>query len=558
MLALAGDIVIGRSSSCDLVFPQPEVSRRHAKLTKENDEYYIHNLSNSHRTLVNGKTIEGGHRLYSGDRIRLGPGAGELQYVADVDGTASRPDRPPQDDELEQCVSNLSSLLSTRSAASSQLSRISSVLEFQYELERVFSPGVALEQILGAALKTSEAERGFVMLSQATDFEFVAGMNSRGQALAASEFSACQSIARRVALEGKSILMPQVILGSFAQQQSVVGLKLRSLACLPLRWMASDSSEPKVRGVLYLDSTQSMRAISGFDEKILNKLAQEAGSVFEKLEMLKALEERNKLKVELDVAQRELLAADALRRAEAQVLRSEYSSSIARFAAALSHELNSPLGALRNTLQTSSLLSEKKRSATAEKRVELEVIETQLYQASLESIERLRQIVLRIQRITNLDRDEALPVDLNSLLQDVIEMLEGTVIRVILRRNFQPLPGMTVRQRQISAVFLNVIQNAIDSSKDGETVAIATHDLQTAVQIVVEDHGTGMSAEDLAGIFDPAFKVRHSRVGTANWGLFSSRQILREHGGDISIESSPGQGTVVKILLPTSERTPPT
>jgi signal transduction histidine kinase len=59
-----------------------------------------------------------------------------------------------------------------------------------------------------------------------------------------------------------------------------------------------------------------------------------------------------------------------------------------------------------------------------------------------------------------------------------------------------------------------------------------------------------MSTEDLAGIFDPAFKVKERRMATANWGLFSSRQIVREHGGDIDIQSSPGQGTVVRIVLP--------
>ena len=345
--------------------------------------------------------------------------------------------------------------------------------------------------------------------------------------------------------------MPEAIIGSFAQQQCVVGLRLRSLACMPLRWMASDSSEPQVRGVLYLDSTQTMRAISGFDEKILNRLAQEAGNVFEKLEMLKTFEERKKLKLELDLIHNELLAADALRRAEAQVLRSEYSASIARFAAALSHELNSPLGALRNALQTGILLTERKRTATPDRRVELEAIESQLHRTSLESVERLRQIVLRIQRVTNLDRDEALPVDLNSLLQDVVDMLEsGTLAGVKLQRDFQPLPEMTVRPQQMSAVFLNLIQNAIDGSKESGTVVVSTRQLQSAVEIVVEDHGTGMSTEELSGIFDPAFKVKERRVATGNWGLFSSRQIVREHGGDIDIQSAPGQGTVVRIVLP--------
>src|SRR5262245_4185753 len=553
ILALTDEVVLGRSTQSDIVFSQPEVSRRHARLAKNRDGYVIYNLSMSHGTFVNGMPVDGQQQLHPGDRIRLGPTANELHYFVTSDEPSTASAHNPNDDVVEKYASSLSSILTTEKAGSSDLAKISSLLEFQYEWGKVFSPGRAFEQILRAALKNSEAERGFVMLVRGADFEYVAGLDSQGRQLPSTEFVASQSIARQVASDGKPLFMPKTIIESFAQQQSIVGLRLRSLACMPLSWMASDSSEPQVRGVLYLDSTQTMRAISGFDEKILNKLAQEAGIVIEKLEMLKTLEERKQWKPERDLIQNELLAADALRRAEAQVLRSEYSASIARFAAALSHELNNPLGALKNALQTSSLLTERKRGATPEKLAELEEIERQLHGTSLQSIERLRQIFLRIQKVTNLDRDEALPVDLNLLLEDVVEMLEsGNLGGVKLQRDFQPLPKMTVRPQQLSAVFLNVIQNAIDSSKESAAVVVATRQLPSMVEIVVEDHGRGMSAEELSGIFDPAFKVRERRIATSNWGLFSSRQIVREHGGDIDIRSSPGEGTVVRIVLPTS------
>ena len=168
-----------------------------------------------------------------------------------------------------------------------------------------------------------------------------------------------------------------------------------------------------------------MRAISGLDEKILKKLALEAGNVFEKIELLKTLEERKSLKLELDLVQNELLAADALRRAESQVLLSEYAGSIGPFAAALSHELNSPLGALKNALQTSRRLAERKQTASADKLAELEAIDVELSRTALEAVERLNQMVLRMQRVTNLDRDEALPTDINALLNDVTELLKA-------------------------------------------------------------------------------------------------------------------------------------
>jgi signal transduction histidine kinase len=248
--------------------------------------------------------------------------------------------------------------------------------------------------------------------------------------------------------------MAEEIEGEFAQQQSIMDLNLRSLACMPLRWLLPEAEVPKVQGVLYLDSTSRMRPLSGLDEKILEKLALEAGNVFEKLEIMKTFEQRKSLELELALVHNELRAADALRRAEAQVLLSEYAASMGRFAAALSHELNSPLGALMNALLTCNTLAQKKATLPIEKLREAEEIEVQMRRTALESAERLHQIVLRMQRFTNLDRNELLPVDLNSLLQDVADMLKsGVKDKVDLVLNFRPLPRVLLRPQQMSAVF---------------------------------------------------------------------------------------------------------
>jgi signal transduction histidine kinase len=307
--------------------------------------------------------------------------------------------------------------------------------------------------------------------------------------------------------------------------------------------------------VLYLDSTSRMNPLSGLDEKILEKLALEAGNVFEKLEIMKTFEQRKSLELELALVHNELRAADALRRAEAQVLLSEYAASMGRFAAALSHELNSPLGALMNALQTCNSLAEKKTTLPVEKLREAEEIEAQMRRTALESAERLHQIVLRMQRFTNLDRNELLPIDLNSLLQDVADMLKsGVKDEVDIELSFRPLPRVLLRPQQMSAVFSNLLQNAIDGLDGGGHVSLATRQINSQLEVIVQDDGKGMSAEELATIFDPAFKVKSGRVSTGNWSLFSSRQIIREHGGEIEIQSSRGQGTRVRVTLPCLEK----
>ena len=70
------------------------------------------------------------------------------------------------------------------------------------------------------------------------------------------------------------------------------------------------------------------------------------------------------------------------------------------------------------------------------------------------------------------------------------------------------------------------------------------------VEVRIEDDGRGISRERLAQIFDPVFSVADSRVSTGNWSLFTSRQFIKNHGGELRIKSVAGQGTTVTIYLP--------
>jgi signal transduction histidine kinase/pSer/pThr/pTyr-binding forkhead associated (FHA) protein len=546
----ADEVLVGRKSDADIVLPNSYVSRHHAKFLRGKEGYSVVDLATTHGTYVNGQRVQQ-QCLSHGDRICLGRDQVEFRYLTRADDSDT-PRTKSETDELEKSFANLSMVLpsSSFSSQSSDLEKLSSLLEFQCQWEKTFSAENTFEQILGAALKISGAERGYILLKGQDGFEYVSGLAKGGRRLPQSDFQASQSVARQVAMRGEPVFSREGIAEELAQQQSILNLRLRSLACMPLRWLSPESDTPAVNGVLYLDSTHPMRALSGLDQKILNQLAFEAGNLFEKLELIKTFEKRKTLELELALAQSELEAAEALRRAEAKVLLSEYGASMGRFAAALSHELNSPIGALKSALQAFNTLAEKKAVLPPEKRNELEAT---LRRNALESVERLHQIVLRMQRFSNLDRQEILQVDLNSLLQDVVNILKaGVKGDVRLELDFQPLPSVSLRPQHMSAVFSNLLHSAIEGPSSGDHVRLATRQSHTQVEVTVEDNGKGLSAEELANIFDPAFEVKGGRISTGNWGLFSSRQIVREHGGDIEIQSTPGKGTTVRVILPLS------
>ncbi|MBI1897555.1 MAG: HAMP domain-containing histidine kinase [Acidobacteria bacterium] len=246
-----------------------------------------------------------------------------------------------------------------------------------------------------------------------------------------------------------------------------------------------------------------------------------------------------------------LRAAEDLRQAEARNLLSQNAASVGRLAAALSHELNSPVGALVSGVDTLLLLAARQATAPPREQQRLVVLQADLRRSVRESVERLKELVARMQRFTNLDKAEVQAVNINDIVSDVAALLEpGARDKARLDLDLHPVPQLVCRPQQLSAVFSSLVRNAIDAVNRDGRVAISTRARDSVVEVRIEDNGRGLSSQELITIFDPGFKVARGRVSTGNWGMFSSRQIVREHGGEIEIQSTPGAGTRVCVTLP--------
>jgi len=188
-------------------------------------------------------------------------------------------------------------------STSSELERISCILDFQYQWEQLFTPETAFEKILESALKISGAERGFIMVKEGEQFPYAAGMDGLGRKLSQSHFVASHTVVDDVVQTRTPMFMVEGLDNRFKEQASIVALKLRAIACLPLMGIPSEADTPSVLGILYLDSTKKMHSLSGLDQRILTKLAVEAGSVLERVEMIKSIEQRKKIEQELALAE---------------------------------------------------------------------------------------------------------------------------------------------------------------------------------------------------------------------------------------------------------------
>ncbi len=245
---------------------------------------------------------------------------------------------------------------------------------------------------------------------------------------------------------------------------------------------------------------------------------------------------------------------DELKRVQAQLLVTKNASSQMRFAAALSHELNSPIAALSSALDTMTLAVEKERKQP-EGAERFRSVFDAAARSGIQSSHRLRALVERMKRLSNLDRAEEQSVDFNALVNDIVGLLKPELAhRTDLELDFSPMEPVRCRPQQVGAVLTNLVRNAAEATEERGKVLIRTYMADGEAVIEVRDTGKGISAEKTQRIFDPEFKVEGQRVSTTNWGLFMSRGIIAEHGGRLDIESVENQGTLATLSLPVDSR----
>jgi signal transduction histidine kinase len=247
--------------------------------------------------------------------------------------------------------------------------------------------------------------------------------------------------------------------------------------------------------------------------------------------------------------------AETLTGAQLRAQLAESAISIGKMAAALSHEINSPLGVLRSSIATLCVLSDREAGASPEVLERLRETRAELRRSVEESAARIEEVTARLRRFVNLEEAEIKSADINDLLTDVTVLHRDELDRARVKLEFdfeRDIPPLSCRPQLLTAAFSNLLSNAINAVNGDGRIAIATRGRGAEIEVTIRDNGRGMTPEEADTIFDPGFKVAAGRVASANWSLFSSRQIVYEHGGGIRLETAPGQGTAMHVTLPIS------
>jgi sigma-B regulation protein RsbU (phosphoserine phosphatase) len=295
---VASEILIGRKGDADVVLNNQHVSRHHAKLVKTAEGYLLQDLGSTHGTFVNESRVER-YALKHGDKISLGKDRIDLHYFVGE----PKPLKPTKSDTTQIFERSLIDLGVVLPSGSSDLEKISCILDFQYQWEQFFTPDAAFQKILESSLKISGAERGFILVREGDNFGYAAGMDGQGRNLSLSHFKTSHTVVGDVVQKGAPVFMVEGLDNRYKEQASIVAMNLRAVACMPLMGIPSQADKPSILGILYLDSTKKMHSLSGLDQRILNRLAVEAGNVLERVEMIKSIEQRKKLEQELTLAE---------------------------------------------------------------------------------------------------------------------------------------------------------------------------------------------------------------------------------------------------------------
>lgn len=171
----------------------------------------------------------------------------------------------------------------------------------------------------------------------------------------------------------------------------------------------------------------------------------------------------------------------------------------------------------------------------------------------IEGIDQMRELVENLKDFTRLDRAKISNTDLNKTLHTVIYIARSSIpTRVHVSENYDSnLPLVECNPSQLNQVFLNLITNASQAIEGDGEVRVSTFVRNELVHVTVTDNGSGIPPDVLPRIFDTYFTTKPKGVGTG-LGLPIARDIVRAHGGELSVETEVGKGTTFTVVLPFS------
>lgn len=270
-------------------------------------------------------------------------------------------------------------------------------------------------------------------------------------------------------------------------------------------------------------------------------------------------------------------AYDDLQQSQVQLVQSEKMALLGQMVAGVAHEVNTPLGYVKNNVTLiRDLVSEYDEIAEASLQLEqpgindAEILQTirhraheieedgvreeqsQIFADTLFGIEQIAELVINLKNFARLDEDKIKRVNICDCIESSLNIAKNQVKHFRIDKLYQEkeVAPVDCSPAQINQVLLNLFNNAVqamDAANGKLVIDIGQNDDYVYIDVI--DNGQGMDAKTKAKIFDPFFTTKSAGEGTG-LGLAICRQIMEAHGGKIQVDSRLGKGTVFRVSLP--------
>ena len=527
-------ISVGRHSANAVSLHDTQVSRRHLELRAGTHGYDLFDLGSGNGTLLNGQPVRTAP-LRSGDTISLGQtmlmftaGRNEPDSGNELTERVRLQARPEQDLTaaiVRTVTADAGSQILSRPAAATDWLRVRlASLAALYETAEAVSHILDVDQLLGTVMdlvfKSVAADHGCFMLRDGDGRLVPKAVRYREGVNRQEELAVSRTVVEHVLKEKEGVLVSDVYTDDrFRSVESLHRHNIREAICVPMK------GRREVVGVLFLDTQSTLKQ-----------------TLHRGLDASKFTEDH--LNLASAIAHQAAIAVEESRYHEALV-NAERLAAVGQTIAALSHHI-------KNIMQGVRFGADMVRTAIKDDDRALLGKGWKLVERNQGRIDDLILDMLSYSK----EREPAVePTDLNKLCEDVLDLVAGRANDRGVSLEWHPGTGVSAvpcDPEGIHRAVLNLVGNAIDALEDRDSAKLAVQALLEPegnwARVVVLDNGRGIPPEKLEDIFKPFVSTKGSR-GTG-LGLPVSRKVVREHGGDILVQSVIDKGSKFVIRLP--------
>jgi signal transduction histidine kinase len=333
-------------------------------------------------------------------------------------------------------------------------------------------------------------------------------------------------------------------------------------AIMPLS-VGTGSQQRRIVGCLLLGPKLDGKPFDSADEHLIITLANQLAVA---VENTAAFDEIRSLKDNLEQQVQErtralTLALSELKRAQGQLIESEKQAMLGRLVAGMAHEINTPLGTLRSSADTLSRVTLGYRRYVDERAEQGDLQATQLVRSSTAvdgllqvmgvSAERVGQLVGSLKRFVSLDQASPQQLDIKDSIDNALAVLGPSLgPNITIRQNYLDADlKIKADPAKLNQLFWSLLQNSLTALSGKGEIRIDARRQEGQIRVDLSDNGVGIPEDRLHEVFDFGFTQKNGRVGL-RLGLPMSKLTVDELGGEISIQSVPGEGTSVHLRLP--------